>query len=114
MKQEIKEKIDSFLNESNALRKEIDAEIVSLLISTEKKRVDFDYGEDEEQLVVTYDGGSHPERNNAFSVVDAVYLNVEGEVMLSVEEDGEYPLKRVAWINEAMCVLEFVDWKVNG
>ena len=62
------------------------------LKSTLKKnggRIDFDEDEDG-SISVPYDGGNHPEyASNLYSVVNSVYFNKRGEIVLDIEDDNE-------------------------
>lgn len=52
-------------------------------------------------IVVTYDGGRHPEWNsNAFSQVYDVHLDEEGNVELAVDEDEHYETYRICDVGE--------------
>lgn len=68
------------------------------LKSTLKKnggRIDFDEDEDG-SISVPYDGGNHPEyASNLYSVVNSVYFNKRGEIVLDIEDDSEYYLDNV-------------------
>lgn len=66
------------------------------LKSTLKKnggRIDFD---GDNCISVPYDGGNHPEYDsNLYSMVNSVYFNKRGEIVLDIEDDSEYYLDSV-------------------
>jgi len=50
---------------------------------------------DDGELMVTYDGGSHPEwANNLYSMVESVFLK-DGKLYLSIEDCDEYEINRI-------------------
>lgn len=69
-------------------------------------------------VVVTYDGGRHPEWNsNAFSQVYDVHLDEEGNVELAVGEDKHYETNRICDVGELYSIayhihsyLEHIDY----
>jgi len=68
------------------------------LKSTLKKnggRIDFDRDEDD-VISVPYDGGNNPlDASNLYSIVNSVYFNKHGEIVLDIEDDSEYYLDSV-------------------
>jgi len=51
--------------------------------------------DEEDSLVVTYDGGNHPEyASNAFSIVNNIFLK-DGKIYLNIEDSEEYSIDRI-------------------
>lgn len=63
---------------------------------------------DNDYVSVIYDGGRHPEyASNAFSNVNAVFLNSKGRICLDIEDCDEYEIDNVSW-DELYTIAEFV------
>lgn len=64
----------------------------------EHGRIYFNFNGDspDEVVCVAYDGGRHPEYNsNMFSIVISVFLDGNGNILLELDEDGEYGINHV-------------------
>ena len=50
-----------------------------------------------EYVSVPYDGGNHPEyASNVFSTVNEIYLDLDGEIMLNIEDADRYSVDNVS------------------
>jgi hypothetical protein len=68
----------------------------------------------ESNISVTYDGGNHPEyASNAFSIVEGVYLDEKGNIVLQTEDCSEYPIENINW-SEVYDVAAFVREYIDG
>ena len=68
----------------------------------------------ESNISVTYDGGNHPEyASNAFSIVESVFLDKDGDIALQTEDCSEYPIENINW-NEVYDVAAFVCEYLDG
>lgn len=50
-----------------------------------------------EYVSVPYDGGNHPEyASNVFSTVNEIYLDLDGEIMLNIEDVDRYSVDNIS------------------
>ena len=72
---------------------------------------------DDAYASVVYDGGNHPEyASNAFSEVEAVFVDEHNSLLLNIEDDGRYNIDRVDTaeiINIAYAVDAAIDYVLD-
>ena len=70
-------------------------------------------GDEGECVSVTYDGGNHPEyASNAYSIVNAVFLDDEKNICLSTEDCDDYSLENID-TDEVYAVATFIYEVLN-
>jgi hypothetical protein len=73
-----------------------------------------DCTDSDNMVSVTYDGGNHPEyASNAFSMVEGVYLDKNGDIVLQIEDCSEYPLENINW-DEVYDVAAFIHENIDN
>lgn len=63
--------------------------------------------DDGNMVCVTYDGGTHPERGNPFSLVYSVFLK-DGKIMLETDDCDEYDIDRIDAV-DLLGVCDFIE-----
>ena len=96
---------DGILSTSRKIRQKCETYIKKVL---EAHGGSIDFTEVDNMVSVTYDGGNHPEyASNAFSMVEGVFLDKDGDITLQVEDCSEYPLENINW-DEVYDVAAFI------
>lgn len=87
---------DGILSTSRKIRQKCETYIKKVL---EERGGSIDLTDSGDMVSVTYDGGNHPEyASNAFSLVEGVYLDKNGDIVLQIEDCSEYPIENINWI----------------
>lgn len=91
-KVKFEEVADKFFEASHELRKEC----IKYIKNVVKKHETLDFSDCEYNVCVPYNGGSHPEyASNCFSNVYSVSLDKKGNIVLEIEDCGEYGIEEV-------------------
>jgi hypothetical protein len=110
-------KVNQLLDQIQPIRREINTRCLAylkrVLKNAESHRINF-YNEESGEYVgsefvcVTYDGGNHPEyASNAFSTVNAIYLDDKGHIMLDTEDSSCYEIDSITW-DEVIDLADYV------
>jgi len=71
-------------------------------------KIDFNDYDTTQFVSVTYDGGNHPEyASNAFSTVNSVFIDKNGDICLNTEDSSGYDIDNISW-EEVFEVAQFM------
>jgi hypothetical protein len=102
---------DGILQTHRDIRKKCETFLKKVL---EEEGGSIDLTDFESNISVTYDGGNHPEyASNAFSIVEGIYLDEKGNIVLQIEDCSEYPIENINW-DEVYDVAAFIREYIDG
>ena len=101
---------DSIIPVQQDIRKKCETYIKMVL---KENNGSLDCTESENMISVTYDGGNHPEyASTAFSMVEGISLDENGNIILQIEDCSEYPIENINW-DEVFDVAAFIHDEID-